>query len=284
MRTALFVSAALALASVSGVSPSSAAEKSVSPDGREPYKCGSERDSHSGCFTHWTRTADKEGSWGRWIPGWCPAQKPAGGLCWSGGVAWWYWRGPGKIGDYVLKDFWVRDYANLEDQNKSPENLYGDAIALAGQGEGCYQAGSFRVCMVEMSSKVSGVKPQGVPLPFAPNPKSFAQFISKQNWSGNSWQGKAEFLDLSGCDFGSWKHKRIEGSSSSFPYTSESNPYVYICGNGYARQSTPMGVKVCEVKGVYYWSKHTSPANDLVGKDRLVPQSAGFSVGECRFR
>ena len=127
----------------------SAAERSVSPDGKVIYVCGDERESHSGCYTHWIRTSDKKGNWGKWTPGWCPSENPAGGMCWAGGVAWWYWKGEGEIGNHTLKDVWVRDYANLIGMSKSPENAYGDAIRLPGK-DNCYKAMSFEFCMLRM--------------------------------------------------------------------------------------------------------------------------------------
>ena len=129
--------------------PSVAADRSVSPDGKTTYVCGDERESHSGCYTHWARMAGEGGRWDDWSPGWCPTGKKVGGMCWGGGVAWWYWNGEGRIGDPVLKDFWVRDYANLDGRSNSPENSYGDARRLPGD-DNCYQAREFRVCMVEM--------------------------------------------------------------------------------------------------------------------------------------
>ena len=256
--------------------------RSTSPDGKETYVCGDERDSHSGCYTHWVRTADANGRWDNWRPGWCPSEQPNGGMCWGGGVAWWYWKGVGEIGDQILKDFWVRDYANLEDRSKSPENPYGDAKKILGQGN-CYQASSFKVCIAQMNPVQTRSKSEGIPLPFAPNPTSFAQYMSKQEWSGTKWQGKAEFLQLSGCSFGKWKYRRVPGSTSFMSLEGEANPYAYTCKSGYARQTMPMGTKVCEINTIRYYSPHVVPADDFVGTTRSIPHSSGFGVGACRY-
>jgi hypothetical protein len=260
----------------------SAAERSISPDGKETYLCGDERASHSGCYTHWVRTADENDRWGNWAPGWCPSEQTKGGMCWGGGVAWWYWKGAGQIGDPVLKDFWVRDYAGLDDPSKGQENPHGDAKRISGQGN-CYQASSFKVCMAEMNPPQARNKPEGIPLPFAPDPTSFAKYMSKQEWRGTKWQGKAEFLQLSGCSFGQWKYRRVPGSTSFMSLEGEANPYVYTCKSGYARQSTPMGTRICEVNSISYCSPHVVPVDDFVGKTRSIPHSSGFGVGVCRY-
>lgn len=278
-----YAASVLLAAPLFALSPLWGAERSVAPDGKEVYACANERESHSGCYTHWVRSLGEKGGWGGWGPGWCPEERPMGGMCWGGGVAWWYWKGPGKIGDPVLRDFWVRDYANLDDPSRGPENPYGDAIKLPGK-DNCYKAGSFKACMVAMDPSTATAKPAGVPLPFAPNPVAFAKYMSKQEWSGRQWNGKAEFLDLSGCDYGRWKFKRVPGSLSPLGLVGEVNPYFYGCKSGYAKQVTPMGVKVCEVDSINYWSPHLAPADDLINKDRLVAQNSGFGVVQCRYR
>jgi len=126
--------------------------RSVSPDGKLTYVCGNERQSHSGCYTHWVRSSNKKGQLSSWSPVWCPREKPLGGMCWSGGVSMWYWKGTGRIGDEVLKDFWVRDYANLDDPTRGLENPYGEALKIPGR-ENCYKARSFTVCMVPIKKK-----------------------------------------------------------------------------------------------------------------------------------
>ena len=150
--------ALLALTSVLGIELASglalSAEKSVSPDGKEKYECGDERISHSGCFTHWVRSSEENGNdLSQWYPVWCPQDPPKGGGCWGGGVALWYWNGKGVIGDPILKDFWVRDYAGIDDPTKGQENPYGDAIKLPGPNN-CYRAKTFTVCIVPMNEKL----------------------------------------------------------------------------------------------------------------------------------
>ena len=281
LRNLLIVMALLA-SGLDGDRRASAAERSTSPDGKETYVCGDERDSHSGCYTHWVRTADANGRWDNWRPGWCPSEQPNGGMCWGGGVAWWYWKGVGEIGDQILKDFWVRDYANLEDRSKSPENPYGDAKKILGQGN-CYQASSFKVCIAQMNPVQTRSKSEGIPLPFAPNPTSFAQYMSKQEWSGTKWQGKAEFLQLSGCSFGKWKYRRVPGSTSFMSLEGEANPYAYTCKSGYARQTMPMGTKVCEINTIRYYSPHVVPADDFVGTTSLSRIHPGLALGPCSY-
>ena len=74
----------------------------ISPDGKESYKCGSEKDSAMGCFTHWVRSVSPDLTdelSGAWRPAFCSDEKS--GLCYQGGVAWWYWA-EGNIGDIEL--------------------------------------------------------------------------------------------------------------------------------------------------------------------------------------
>ena len=128
--------------------------ESWSPDRAMHYSCGDEADSAMGCFNTWVMT---EGSVSDasmdhlWRPVKCinPSESAEGGLCYQGGVAWWYWS-RGDLGDPVLFDFVHRDYAgpmvNGRWRNDTPK---GDA-RLDGQRDHCYVAMKQTFCMVPM--------------------------------------------------------------------------------------------------------------------------------------
>ena len=124
-------------------SPSTAAEKSIAPDGATTYTCGLEKNSYIGCFDTWVRVT-KQGKDGPWQPASCKE-----GMCFQGGVAWWYWHGKEEIGAPVLTDFWVRDYAKTLHGGISNENPYGDAVKIDGEIP-CYSVKQNIYCMKPM--------------------------------------------------------------------------------------------------------------------------------------
>ena len=127
---------------------------SWSPDHSTSYECGSEVDSAMGCFNTWVLT---EGSVGdasmdhQWRPAKCinPSESSEGGLCYQGGVPWWYWS-RGDLGDPVLFNFVHRDYAgpmiNGRWRNDTPK---GNAKLHQSRNH-CYVAMQQTFCMVPM--------------------------------------------------------------------------------------------------------------------------------------
>ena len=129
-------------------------EMSWSPDRSVRYECGDEADSSIGCFNTWVLT---EGSVsdasmdGHWRPVKCinPSMSSDGGLCYQGGVAWWYWK-RGDLGDPILFDFVHRDYAGpMIDGRWRNDTPKGDA-RLDRNRDGCYVAMKQTYCMVPM--------------------------------------------------------------------------------------------------------------------------------------
>ena len=129
-------------------------EMSWSPDRSVRYECGDEADSSIGCFNTWVLT---EGSVsdasmdGHWRPVKCinPSMSSDGGLCYQGGVAWWYWK-RGDLGDPILFDFVHRDYAGpMIDGRWRNDTPKGDA-RLDRNRDSCYVAMKQTYCMVPM--------------------------------------------------------------------------------------------------------------------------------------
>ena len=126
----------------------------TSPDGKTTYQCGSESASAMGCFNYWVLMDGPKVSAevkNRWRPAKCsnPDGTPYQGLCYQGGVAWWYWQ-KGNIGDAVLYDFKHRDYAgpmiNGIWRNDTPK---GNARKDHSR-PGCYIAMTETYCMVPL--------------------------------------------------------------------------------------------------------------------------------------
>ena len=139
----VFVVLSASLAVNIKIDPATAEEYSIAPDGVIIYSCGVEKNSHIGCFDTWVRVT-KQGKDGPWQPASCKE-----GLCFQGGVAWWYWRGKEAIGAPVLTDFWVRDYDKTLNGGKSNENPYGDAVRINGEIP-CYSVKQNIYCMKQM--------------------------------------------------------------------------------------------------------------------------------------
>lgn len=119
--------------------PNTAGQVFQAPDGHQEYFCTElQQGSAAGCYTHWTRTIHINGRAGDWTPAICGDT-----WCNQGGVPWWWWK-EGKLGDPVLKDFWIRDY-----RRPNNNNPYGDARRLPGKTN-CYSAKERIICMEQM--------------------------------------------------------------------------------------------------------------------------------------
>ena len=125
------------------IAPATAEEFSIAPDGVTTYTCGVEKNSYIGCFDTWIRVT-KQGKDGPWQPASCKE-----GMCFQGGVAWWYWLGKEAIGAPLLTDFWVRDYDKTLNGGRSNENPYGDAVRIDGKIP-CYLVKKDIYCMKPM--------------------------------------------------------------------------------------------------------------------------------------
>ena len=130
--------------------PATAANKSKAPDGSTTYTCGDERGSAVGCFNYWVKSyspdlpkADRTND-GIWVAASCSSSAAEGGLCYQGGVAWWYWS-RGAIGDQELTGFTHRDYSVPGNDNR-----LGTAIQIKGR-EGCYGVAGRTFCMIRMN-------------------------------------------------------------------------------------------------------------------------------------
>ena len=150
MKTNYALTLYLMISCVFSPSLSANAKEFKSPDQKVTYICGAEKNSAMGCFTHWVKSirpdleSDVYVDTGKWRPAACSSTREEGGLCYQGGVAWWYWS-KGKIGDAELQDFVHRDYAGP----KNETNL-GNAF-LAINGGYCYTARRRTFCMIPMS-------------------------------------------------------------------------------------------------------------------------------------
>lgn len=123
-----------------------------SPDMKTYYICGKEKNSAMGCYTHWVKShspdlkSDNNKDQVKWLPASCSSTKDKGGLCYQGGVAWWYWSA-GEIGDSELQDFVHRDYASP----KNETNL--GTATRSTKGGFCYVARERTFCMIPMKKK-----------------------------------------------------------------------------------------------------------------------------------
>ena len=122
------------------------AQTFTAPDGTQTYRCGSEKNSGMGCCTYWVKSVSPDlidqSSDGLWRPAACSDE--GRGLCYQGGVAWWYWS-EGSIGDNQLKDFVHRDYTV-----PGNDNALGTAL-LVDPRKNCYRLAGRTFCMVPMT-------------------------------------------------------------------------------------------------------------------------------------
>jgi hypothetical protein len=116
----------------------------TAPDGVEEYICSElQESSAAGCYTHWTRTIYINGKAWPWTPAICRESS-----CNQGGVPWWWWN-EGKLGEPVLKDFWIRDYKGPKNNNP-----YGDAKRIPGESN-CYSVQERIICMQRMEQSTA---------------------------------------------------------------------------------------------------------------------------------
>ena len=129
--------------------PGHAANISRAPDGSSTYRCGDEKQTAMGCFNYWVKFQSPDlpnanrTSNGKWIAASCSSSAKTGGLCYQGGVSWWYWK-QGAIGGNELKGFTARDYSLAGN-----DNMLGTAVKIRGQ-KGCYGVADRSYCMVQM--------------------------------------------------------------------------------------------------------------------------------------
>ena len=120
----------------------------------------------------------------------------------------------------------------------------------------------------------------GEPLPFHPDPESFAKWLSGQTFSGpaHSGGGKYEFFQLRDCKLGTVLGPNAITSGHSVIYSdSRENPYSYRCEMGYLKETSPLGVKVCRIK----YPQHQTPFQ--IKGYKPAERETRFGWGECRW-